>query len=140
MPAPGPDKPRCSAHRTNGEPCKLPPIRGGGVCHKHGGSAPQVRAAANLRLSASLDKLMAALLRIALDEKQPAVVRLVAIRDALDRAGMGAAKAVTVELKRFEENIEGLFVDTEELEERRAARTANQLPILDGEVVEDDER
>lgn len=33
-----------------GEPCKNWPIKGGTVCRNHGGSAPQVRAAANRRL------------------------------------------------------------------------------------------
>lgn len=42
---------RCTAHRTNGEPCKRPPIRGGTVCASHGGSAPAVRAAADRRLA-----------------------------------------------------------------------------------------
>lgn len=40
----------CHGHTTRG-PCKLPPIKGGVVCHIHGGSAPQVRAKANERLA-----------------------------------------------------------------------------------------
>ncbi len=125
MPSPGPGKPLCSARRTNGDPCKLPPIRGGNVCHKHGGSAPQVRAAANRRLSASLDALMAALLTIALDESQPVAARLVAIKDGLDRAGVGKDHPVTVQIKPWERDIEGLLVDVD-------------LPdVVDAEVVED---
>jgi hypothetical protein len=41
---------RCTAHRTNGTPCGAWAIRGGFVCRMHGGSAPQVRAAAHRRL------------------------------------------------------------------------------------------
>lgn len=41
---------RCSAHRSNGEPCGAWAIRGGFVCRVHGGSAPQVKAAARARL------------------------------------------------------------------------------------------
>lgn len=41
----------CSARRSNGEPCKRPPIRGGTVCASHGGRAPAVRAAADRRLA-----------------------------------------------------------------------------------------
>jgi len=37
---------RCSARRTNGEPCRAYAIVGGTVCRVHGGSAPQVRHAA----------------------------------------------------------------------------------------------
>lgn len=37
---------RCSARRTNGEPCRAFAIVGGTVCRAHGGAAPQVRRAA----------------------------------------------------------------------------------------------
>jgi hypothetical protein len=36
-------KPRCEAHRKDGQPCRAPAIPGGNVCRRHGGSAPQVR-------------------------------------------------------------------------------------------------
>jgi len=42
----------CTAHRTNGEPCKGWAIQGGTVCAAHGGRASQVRAAASERLAA----------------------------------------------------------------------------------------
>jgi len=41
---------RCTAHRTDGTPCGAWAIRGGYVCRMHGGSAPQVKAAARRRL------------------------------------------------------------------------------------------
>lgn len=41
---------RCTAHRTNGEPCGNYAMAGGWVCHAHGGRAPAVRAAARRRL------------------------------------------------------------------------------------------
>jgi hypothetical protein len=45
-------KRRCSGTASStGEQCRLPPIRGGTVCHKHGGSAPQVKAAAARRVA-----------------------------------------------------------------------------------------
>lgn len=48
----GPMKRRCSGTASStGEQCRLPPIRGGTVCHKHGGSAPQVKAAAARRVA-----------------------------------------------------------------------------------------
>jgi hypothetical protein len=44
-------KPRCAGHSSQtGDPCKLYPVHGSTVCHKHGGRAPQVRAKAQLRL------------------------------------------------------------------------------------------
>lgn len=41
---------KCSARRTNGEPCQAWAIKGGTVCRSHGGSSKQVRAAASKRL------------------------------------------------------------------------------------------
>lgn len=37
---------RCTGHRRDGKPCEAPAIPGGLVCLSHGGSAPQVRLAA----------------------------------------------------------------------------------------------
>jgi hypothetical protein len=47
---------RCTARRTNGEPCKHWAIRGGTVCYTHGGAAPQVKAAAKQRLLDLIDQ------------------------------------------------------------------------------------
>lgn len=44
-----PDIPRCTARNGRGEQCRNRPIRGGTVCSTHGGSAPQVKAAAERR-------------------------------------------------------------------------------------------
>jgi hypothetical protein len=40
---------RCTARRTNGQPCKRWAVAGGRVCPSHGGGAPQVKAAAERR-------------------------------------------------------------------------------------------
>ncbi|WP_427174475.1 hypothetical protein [Arthrobacter sp. 92] len=45
-------KTKCSARRSNGEPCQRSPIAGGAVCGTHGGRAPQVKAAAARRKAA----------------------------------------------------------------------------------------
>lgn len=37
--------------KAKGKPCELSAMRGGKVCHKHGGKAPQVKAAAERRLA-----------------------------------------------------------------------------------------
>lgn len=43
---------RCSAKSTRtGQPCKLPPIKGGTVCATHGGAAPQVKRKAEERIA-----------------------------------------------------------------------------------------
>lgn len=42
---------RCTARTTSGKPCRKYPIAGGAVCRVHGGSAPQVKAAAERRIA-----------------------------------------------------------------------------------------
>lgn len=42
---------KCRGTSRSGEPCKLPPIKGGAVCRMHGGKAPQVQAAAARRVA-----------------------------------------------------------------------------------------
>lgn len=45
------ERPQCTGHAAStGQRCTKPPIRGGTVCAKHGGAAPQVREAARRRL------------------------------------------------------------------------------------------
>lgn len=46
------DTPRCTAKNSRGGRCRKRPIVGGTVCPTHGGSAPQVRAAAEARVQA----------------------------------------------------------------------------------------
>jgi hypothetical protein len=83
---------RCTAHNRRGDPCGQQPRVGMGVCRSHGGNAKQVRAKAEERLLAAQDDLMAALLRIALDEKVRVRDRLIAIRDALNLADLSKGK------------------------------------------------
>lgn len=45
------DKPKCSAKRSNGEPCTKWPVGGQKVCNTHGGSSPQAKAAAERRIT-----------------------------------------------------------------------------------------
>ena len=80
---------RCTARRKNGEPCRNWAIHGSNVCRMHGGAAPQVRRAAQVRALMSSDRLMAQLIQIAEDQTQSAKDRLAAIVAVLDRAGIG---------------------------------------------------
>lgn len=97
----------CTARRRNGTQCLNYAMKGAKVCRMHGGSAPQVRRAAQVRLLMQADNLMAALLKIALDDKQPVAARLVAIRDGLDRADLSGKQTVelTVEKGRTFEDV-----------------------------------
>lgn len=89
----------CTAKRRDGQPCRAPAINGHRICRKHGGQLPSVKAAAQRRLLEAVDPLLSELLRLALDPGADTRVRLAAIRDALDRAGLGAVRKaeITVE-------------------------------------------
>lgn len=45
----GQPHPRCRGHRKDGNPCTMWPRKGSAVCKRHGGNAPQVKAAAKRR-------------------------------------------------------------------------------------------
>jgi hypothetical protein len=83
----------CTAHRTNGEPCRAPSIRGGHVCVVHGGRAPQVRQSAEERIRALVDPSLKRIQRTIADDDNPALA-LAAARDILDRAGYKATEKV----------------------------------------------
>jgi hypothetical protein len=124
---------------------------GGNVCRAHGGAAPQTRAKAQRRLQQAADVLVQRLLGLALDADTPDAIALQAIRDALDRAGLGAKQALELSAKPLApwEEMMGDFANIsrerhEALE--RLARRGEQLPaaflsdlarpdIMDAEVV-----
>ena len=90
---------RCTAHRRNGDPCKNRAIRGTNVCRVHGGSAPQVKRAAFVRLLMESDPAAAELIAIYKDKKNPIAARLRAIENVLDRAGVAAKQEVDLDVQ-----------------------------------------
>lgn len=86
----------CTARTVNGEPCRAYAIAGSNVCRVHGGSAPQVKAAAKVRMENAADRMARELLNMAVDDDIPPAVKLSAIKDALDRAGLSPTRSVEI--------------------------------------------
>lgn len=129
----------CTATRRDGQPCTNFARLGATVCRMHGGAAPQVVRAAQVRLLMASDRLMAQLLMIAEDKSEPTPVRLAAIRDALDRAGLGSKQQIEIEAKveTWEHRIEAAVVDWGEL---AALLPASGDPsVLDAELAQEDD-
>ncbi|QZA16483.1 hypothetical protein K3U93_17650 [Mycobacterium malmoense] len=87
---------RCKAHKKDGSQCSNPAIRGGTVCRFHGGAAKHVKMAARARLENAADRMAKELLGMAVDPDISSAVKLSAIRDALDRAGLKAPNEVVL--------------------------------------------
>ncbi len=79
---------QCTAKaKGTGKRCRQRPIRGGTVCHKHGGSAPQVKAAAARRLAVLVDPAISVLEKTLRAVNEHPAQALAAAKDVLDRTG-----------------------------------------------------
>ena len=89
-------KRKCTAHSSRtGKPCQLSAIKGGTVCHKHGGSAPQVKKKAHERLMEAVDPAISRLVHL-VDHAESEAVAAGAANSLLDRAGYGKAGVAKV--------------------------------------------
>jgi len=87
----------CTAHRTDGQPCRGAAINGGTVCAAHGGRAPQVKEAAARRVLDSLVHPALVELRDLIEnDATPPGVKLQAIRVVLDRTGFVPSKPIEI--------------------------------------------
>jgi hypothetical protein len=128
---------RCTAHTKNGERCKNAARLGGTVCGFHGGRAPAVIAKARERLALAADRMARELLGIATGAESEAV-KLAAVKDALDRAGLGAKTEVALELRPYEHilnDVAGVAQITR-AESRARRGLPDNTPALDDEPLE----
>lgn len=99
---------RCNATRPNGEQCKREAEPGSVVCDQHGGAAPQVRRRAAERVMMTADAAAAAMIEMMNDKSVPYGVRLKAMQDVLDRAGLQAKQVIEIGPKA-DDPVEKLF-------------------------------
>lgn len=86
----------CKARRRDGNLCKAPVVRGLTVCRTHGGSSPQARAKAKLRLAELANPAIATLAKEMVNADKSAD-RQRAANSILDRAGYGRHQSIEVE-------------------------------------------
>lgn len=118
---------QCLAHTRTGDRCKNPPILGSVVCRMHGGSAPQVRAKAAERFAMEQDRAASAEIQMAHDPEVPAAIRLSALKDILDRGGTVRSQQVEITLAPWEQDIEGLLIDSPDVVDAELVEDAPQL-------------
>lgn len=89
---------RCTAHTSSGPRCCAPAISGATVCRVHGGSAEQVRRAAQARLADLVPAALAVLARVLDDPDAAYRDKLRAAENVLDRCGYPRRQLPEVEV------------------------------------------
>lgn len=112
---------RCSAtSKVHHGQCKRDAIAGGTVCRYHGGAAPQVKKAAQLRLAALVDPAIGVLAHAMRQKGKQLPAALAAAKDVLDRNGMKQPDEV---------KITGTLTVADVLRQRRAKRSDSDSSI-----------
>ncbi|GGR28884.1 HGGxSTG domain-containing protein [Agromyces mediolanus] len=128
----------CTARRRNGQPCMNYAIKGATVCRLHGGSAPQVRAAAQVRILMASDLAAKKLVELMSSPTVGDNVKLAAAKELLDRANVVGTQQVNLEL--------GMPAWEQRLLESGAVRRVeidwagvDDADVIDAEVVDETE-
>lgn len=140
---------RCHATNGNGDQCGKVSMEAQKVCGTHGGRAPQSKLAARRRLDEAADRMAKELLGIATGAESEAV-KLSAVKDVLDRAGLKPPAQVELSAKPpepYEELLSDVMQITKAQHEAmkrgeyvpapHPALPASTDDIVDAEVVED---
>lgn len=129
---------RCVAHKKTGARCQRPAMLGGTVCRHHGGASPHVKAAAKRRLEMATDRLARQLLGMAEDPDMAPAIKLAALKDALDRAGLGARAAldVTHEIPLWQQVLNGVYRGPRRDAPAGPDGATLDTEVVDGEVIE----
>lgn len=121
---------RCTARRSDGEPCRAYRIPGAVVCRKHGGAAKQVLNSARIRLQNAADRLARELLKMTTDDNVADHIKLAAIKDALDRGGVSAKAELEITAKPFESIMERMELGVSRAQHRRSMGIPDDTPAL----------
>lgn len=141
-----PEPAKCSARTQNGDPCKNSPIQGSTVCRMHGGAAGQVKRRAQERLEKAVLPLLGQLYKMAMDDGSlPPAVKLAAIRDMLDRAGITSKLEIEIDVP-WKDIISGIVAEVDDDQIMNAQHYLNRASppprelegYVDAEVVDDD--
>ena len=133
----------CTAHRTDGAPCRGPAMTGQKTCRVHGGMLPQARRAARDRLADEADPSISRLVWER-DHAVNAADRIRAANSLLDRAGLSRRQAIDVNTTTYLSVADARQMLLEKVRELRAAEAQpateeeDDGDVIDAEIVEDD--
>lgn len=133
---------RCVAiAKATGEQCKRWSLRGAKVCPKHGGRLPNVKEhaeavveSARMRLMGLADEAVDGLEDLIKSGTAPQV-RLGAIKEVLDRAGLKGGPDVSVEVTHNVSYKDEIFSRLKDIKERKAALEKSKAEMLEGEII-----
>lgn len=123
---------QCCRIKKDGEQCRQYAVPGTTVCRYHGGKAPQTKAKARERMLEMISPALAQLDRILTKSDTTDADRLRAITLLLDRTGYGPKAELEVEVKQWEQTLQGIL-KTPPLELRQ------QLPALEAALADRDQ-
>lgn len=114
--------------RRQYRPCEAYAANGTEYCHSHGGSAPQTINAARRTLALSAERVAQGVVDTALDERIPAVERLKAQVQVLDRVGIRAGLDVGLETPKWQNVLSKMFGRVEEEDELAPTEPVQETP------------